>query len=300
MMLALSLVQVVFAIGATVLGARLAMRYGRDLRAQVFAHVQGFSLHEMNRFGTPSLIARSTNDVLQLQTALLMILTMIVNAPLMALGGVVMAVQQDPHLSLLLAVSMPVMLLAVALLMSRTILHFSADAGADRPGESDPARADHRPARNSRLRARHVRKPTLRRGQRHLDRDGPAYRTADGRHDSHSGAGDALVYHRAGLVSVRAHGRGHDTGGFAGGLPGLCGADPDVGDDGGAAVRCSAARAGLRQADRGGSGYTALGRRAGGAKGLASGTGPQGPGWQRCGVFERRLSVSGRCRASAA
>jgi len=123
-MLAISLVQVIFAIGATVLGARLAMRYGRDLRAQVFSHVQGFSLHEMNRFGTPSLITRSTNDVLQLQTALLMILTMIVSAPLMAVGGVVMAVRQDAHLSLLLAVSMPLMLLAVALLMSRTIPYF--------------------------------------------------------------------------------------------------------------------------------------------------------------------------------
>lgn len=123
-MLALSLVQVVFAIGATVLGARLAMRCGRDLRAQVFSHVQGFSLHEMNRFGTPSLITRSTNDVLQLQTALLMVLTMIVSAPLMAVGGVVMAVRQDAHLSLLLAVSMPLMLLAVALLMSRTVPYF--------------------------------------------------------------------------------------------------------------------------------------------------------------------------------
>ena len=123
-MLALSLVQVIFAIGASVLGARLAMRYGRDLRAQVFSHALGFSLHEMNRFGTPSLITRSTNDVLQLQTALLMVLTMIVSAPLMAVGGVVMAVRQDAHLALLLAVSMPLMLLAVALLMSRTIPYF--------------------------------------------------------------------------------------------------------------------------------------------------------------------------------
>jgi len=123
-MLALSLVQVVFAVGASVLGARLAMRFGRDLRAQVFSQVQGFSLHEMNHFGTPSLITRSTNDVLQLQTALLMILTMIVSAPLMAVGGVVMAVRQDVHLSWLLAFSMPLMLLAVVLLMSRTVPYF--------------------------------------------------------------------------------------------------------------------------------------------------------------------------------
>ena len=123
-MLIVSLVQVVFAVGATVLGARLAMCYGRDLRAQIFSHIQSFSLHEMNRFGTPSLITRSTNDVLQLQTAVLMVLTMIVSAPLMAVGGVVMAVRQDAPLSLLLAVSMPLMLLAVCLLMSRTVPYF--------------------------------------------------------------------------------------------------------------------------------------------------------------------------------
>jgi len=123
-MLAVSLAQVAFAVAATVLGARLAMRYGRDLRGQVFAHVQTFSLHEMNRFGTASLITRSTNDVLQLQTGLLMVLTMIVSAPLMAVGGVVMAVRQDAHLSLLLAVSIPLMLAAVASLMWRTIPYF--------------------------------------------------------------------------------------------------------------------------------------------------------------------------------
>jgi ATP-binding cassette, subfamily B, multidrug efflux pump len=128
-MLAVSLAQVAFAVAATVLGARLAMRYGRDLRGQVFAHVQTFSLHEMNHFGTPSLITRSTNDVLQLQTGLLMVLTMIVSAPLMAVGGVVMAVRQDAHLSLLLAVSIPLMLVAVASLMWRTIPYFKKMQG---------------------------------------------------------------------------------------------------------------------------------------------------------------------------
>ena len=69
-MLSLSVLQVVLAVGASVVGARLAMRYGCDLRARDCAHVQAFSLHEMNRFGMPSLITRSTNDVLQLQTVL--------------------------------------------------------------------------------------------------------------------------------------------------------------------------------------------------------------------------------------
>lgn len=128
-MLGLSLVQGVLAVSATVLGSGLAIRYGRDLRAQVFAHVQLFSSNEMSRFGIPSLITRSTNDVLQLQTALVMILTMIVSAPLMAVGGVVMAVRQDAHLSLLLAVSIPLMLLLVVLLMSRTIPFFQQMQG---------------------------------------------------------------------------------------------------------------------------------------------------------------------------
>jgi ATP-binding cassette subfamily B protein len=129
LMLGVSLAQVALAVGATWLGTRLAFAYGRDLRAQVFAHVQSFSLHEVNRFGTPSLITRTTNDVQQLQTGLLMVLTMIVSAPLMAVGGVVMAVHQDAGLSTLLAVSIPVMLAAVALLMSRTIPFFRTMQG---------------------------------------------------------------------------------------------------------------------------------------------------------------------------
>ena len=123
-MFGVAALQAALAIAATVLGVRLSMRYGRDLRAQVFRQIQGYSNHEMNRYGTASLITRSSNDVLQLQTALLMVLTMIAAAPLMAVGGVVMAVRQDAGLSLLLAVSMPLMLGAVALLMSRTVPWF--------------------------------------------------------------------------------------------------------------------------------------------------------------------------------
>lgn len=129
LMLGVSLAQVALSVGASWLGTRLAFGYGRDLRARVFTHVQSFSLHEVNRFGTPSLITRTTNDVQQLQTGLLLVLTMIVSAPLMAVGGVVMAVHQDAGLSALLAVSIPVMLVAVALLMSRTIPFFRTMQG---------------------------------------------------------------------------------------------------------------------------------------------------------------------------
>ena len=128
-MTALSLAQVVMAVAAGVLGAHLAMAFGRDLRARVFAHVQAFSQQELNRFGTASLVTRSSNDVQQLQTALLMGLTMIVSAPLMAVGGVVMAVRQNARLSALLAVSIPLLLGAVALLMSRTVPLFQSMQG---------------------------------------------------------------------------------------------------------------------------------------------------------------------------
>jgi ATP-binding cassette subfamily B protein len=128
-MLAVALAQVLLAIAATWLGARLAMGYGRDLRARVFAQVQSYSLQELNHFGTPSLITRSSNDVLQLQTGLLMLLTLILSAPLMAAGGVVMALRQDAGLSLLLAVSIPLLLLAVALLMSRAVQYFKQMQG---------------------------------------------------------------------------------------------------------------------------------------------------------------------------
>lgn len=124
-MLGAALVQILFAIGAAWLGARIAMGIGRDLRAGVFARVQQFSLHEMRRFGAPSLITRTTNDVQQVQTFLVMVLTMIVTAPIMGIGGVVMAVRQDAQLSLLLAVSVPLLALLVGTLMGLALPLFS-------------------------------------------------------------------------------------------------------------------------------------------------------------------------------
>lgn len=135
-MLAVALAQVAFAVGATAVGARLAIGYGRDLRGAVFAHVQDFGLHEVRRFGIASLITRTTNDVQQLQIGLLMLLTMIVSAPIMAVGGVVMAVRQNAGLSSLLAVSIPLLLVAVLVLMSRTIPYFQKMQGQlDRLGQ---------------------------------------------------------------------------------------------------------------------------------------------------------------------
>ncbi len=121
--------QILFSVGTAWLGARIAMGIGRDLRSAVFARVQAFSLTEVRRFGAPTLITRSTNDVQQLQTVLVMVLTMVMTAPIMGIGGVVMAVRQDAHLSLLLCVSVPLLALVIAVITMRTLPLFARMQG---------------------------------------------------------------------------------------------------------------------------------------------------------------------------
>ena len=120
-MLAISGLQVLCTIAAVYFGARTAMGYGRDLRAAIFHHVGGFSAREVGSFGAPSLITRTTNDVQQVQMIVLMACTMLVNAPIMCIGGVVMAVREDVVLSRLLAISVPLLAGSVGLIISRMI-----------------------------------------------------------------------------------------------------------------------------------------------------------------------------------
>ncbi len=120
-MLAITLVQIGCAITAVYFGARVAMALGRDLRGAVFAHVGAFSEREVSRFGAPSLITRTTNDVQQVQMLVLMTSTMLVSAPILAVGGVIMALQQDLELSLIMAVAIPVLLIAVSAIIVRTV-----------------------------------------------------------------------------------------------------------------------------------------------------------------------------------
>jgi len=108
-MLAITLVQVASAIGAVYAGARVAMSIGRNLRAGVFDHVQTFSARELGRFGAPSLITRTTNDVMQVQTVVYMTLTIMIAAPVMLVGGVIMALRESIELSWLLVVIVPVL-----------------------------------------------------------------------------------------------------------------------------------------------------------------------------------------------
>ena len=111
-MLAVTGLQVVCAVGAVYFGSRAAMGFGRDLRSAMFHHVTGFSAAETARFGAPSLLTRTTNDVQQVQLLVQLTCTMLITAPIMSIGGIFMAVHQDAGLSWLLVVSVPVLALA--------------------------------------------------------------------------------------------------------------------------------------------------------------------------------------------
>jgi ATP-binding cassette subfamily B protein len=121
LMLGITLLQVVCAITAVYFGARVAMSLGRDLRSGIFHTVSEFSEREVAQFGAPSLITRTTNDVQQVQMVVLMTCTLFVSAPMLAIGGVIMALQQDVGLSWLMAVSIPVLLIGVIGIMSRMV-----------------------------------------------------------------------------------------------------------------------------------------------------------------------------------
>ena len=108
-MLGVTLVQGIIAIIAVYWASRTSMGVGRDLRGSVFARVLHLSSREMNTFGTPSLITRNTNDVQQIQLFLQMALTVIVGAPIMMIGGIIMALREDVSLSVLLVVVVPLM-----------------------------------------------------------------------------------------------------------------------------------------------------------------------------------------------
>jgi len=120
-MLAITLVQVVCAIIAVYFGAKAAMSLGRDLRGALFHRVSEFSEREVSKFGAPTLITRSTNDVQQVQMFVLLTCTLFVAAPILAVGGVIMAIRQDVGLSWLMAVSVPVLLLAIGLIVARMV-----------------------------------------------------------------------------------------------------------------------------------------------------------------------------------
>jgi ATP-binding cassette, subfamily B, multidrug efflux pump len=118
-MLAITLAQIICSVAAVYFGARVAMALGRDVRHGIFSQVQHFSDREMNHFGTPSLITRTTNDVQQVQMLAIMTFTLLVSAPIMCIGGIILALNQDVKLSSLLVVSVPLLGIIVTLIISR-------------------------------------------------------------------------------------------------------------------------------------------------------------------------------------
>ncbi|MFJ6771352.1 ABC transporter ATP-binding protein [Kitasatospora sp. NPDC091257] len=116
-MIAVTVLQALCSVGAVFIGARTAMAFGRDVRAAVFDRVQSFSAREVGQFGAPSLITRTTNDVQQVQMLALMSFTLMVAAPIMCVGGIIMALNQDVPLSGLLLAVIPALGVVVVLLV---------------------------------------------------------------------------------------------------------------------------------------------------------------------------------------
>ena len=125
-MLGVTLIQVVFAIGATYYGSKTAMGFGRDVRGGLFHQVTDFSAQEVSHFGAPSLITRITNDVTQVQMLVLMSCTLLVAAPITIVGGLIMALREDGPLSLILAVAIPALVISVGIVVSRMVPQFQA------------------------------------------------------------------------------------------------------------------------------------------------------------------------------
>jgi len=125
-MLAISLVQVAGSISAVYFGARTAMAFGRDLRSRVFHRVIAFSSREVARFGAPSLITRNTNDVQQVQTMAMTSFTMMVMAPVMMVGGIIMALREDAGLAWLVVMAVPALGILIGIVISRMVPAYRA------------------------------------------------------------------------------------------------------------------------------------------------------------------------------
>ncbi|MHB8620729.1 MAG: ABC transporter ATP-binding protein [Chloroflexota bacterium] len=121
LMLAIALGGTVCAIAASFCSARIAIGFGRIIRGEIFTHVSNFSLREFDSFSTASLITRTTNDTTQVQQVLVMMLSMVITAPMMAIGGVILALSEDSTLAWVLVAAMPVVVVVFLLIMRQAI-----------------------------------------------------------------------------------------------------------------------------------------------------------------------------------
>ena len=121
LMLLVTLLATACAITSNFLSSKIATGFGRDVRRAVFARAERLSVHQFEGFGAASLVTRTTNDTTQVQGMLIMILTMVITAPMMAIGGIFLAMSQDPELAWVLLAAMPVMALVFGLVMRRSV-----------------------------------------------------------------------------------------------------------------------------------------------------------------------------------
>jgi len=126
LMLLVALADMGAALIAAFLSSRVGMGFGRDMRKKVFTHVEGFSLHEFDIIGTPSLITRTTNDITQVQMFTMIMLRMLIMAPIMAVGGVIMAYAKDAKLMWVLAIVIPIIIIVVVFVATRALPLFRA------------------------------------------------------------------------------------------------------------------------------------------------------------------------------
>jgi ATP-binding cassette subfamily B protein len=125
-MLLITLGGTICAIAGSFLAARTAVGLGRIVRGKLYAQVQRFSLHEFDKVSTASLITRTTNDTNQVQQVLVLILNIVVSAPMMAIGGIILAVREDATLAWVLVVAVPILVLAIIILLTRAIPLFTS------------------------------------------------------------------------------------------------------------------------------------------------------------------------------
>lgn len=126
LMVLIAIVVILLAIISIYLSSRVAMAFARDLRSQVFKKVEGFSLDEFDKIGTPSLITRTTNDIIQIQQLVMMSLRIMARAPLITLGSVIMAVYKNARLSLVIILVLPILIISVLTVTRRGIPLFRA------------------------------------------------------------------------------------------------------------------------------------------------------------------------------
>jgi ATP-binding cassette subfamily B multidrug efflux pump len=123
-MLAVTAVGAVVSVTASYFSSRIAAGFGRDVRSKTFRHVENFSLQEFDKIGTASLITRTTNDITQVQMVLVMMMRLMISAPMMCIGGLIMAVSKDATLSLVFVGVIPVLALTIFIIMRQGIPYF--------------------------------------------------------------------------------------------------------------------------------------------------------------------------------